>query len=142
MRDFRRSALAVDAASAAVCALLDGGKLLLFDGRKPLDPDAPQNQTPIAELFFDRPAFSRPVGGIARAHPIAPDQQVHRPGRPTWFRAVTGAGAPVFDGTVGVRLDGRDGVERYDLELDAAEVELDDVVRVERLTYVERSGRA
>lgn len=133
MRDLRRSVLAVDAASSAVCGLLGGGRLLLFDGRKPADPDAPANQHPIAALHFSSDPFLAPVAGRAQAD-VLPDLVVMRAGRPTWFRAVTSRGAPVLDGTVGVAE--QEG-ERYDLELDRAEVDLDDVVRVEQLVYVE-----
>lgn len=133
MRDFRRSRLAADAAAGAVCGLLDGGRLLLYDGRKPADPDAPADQVPIAAMFFDNPSFRRDGSGRAEAMDIYPDLQVRREGRPTWFRAVTHLGAAVFDGTVGPS----GGAERYDLELDSVDVTLDDEVRVERLVYIE-----
>jgi hypothetical protein len=140
MRDLRRSRLAVDAAASAVCSLLDGGKLLLFDGQKPGDPDAPQNQQPIAELFFDAPAFSPAGVGTFNAGDVFPGLSVRRSGRPTWFRAVTSAGAPVFDGTVG-KATFEPPAARYDLELDAEEVDLDSVVVVERMVYVEPQRR-
>lgn len=98
----RLSNAGANAAADAVLALLDGGKLRLYDGTQPTDADTPiTTQQLLAELTFNTPAFAAAVDGIAAANPITADPSAPGSGTATWFRAVTAGGATVFDGSVG-----------------------------------------
>jgi hypothetical protein len=92
---------AANAAADAVCALLDGGSLRIYDGTQPATANtAVGSQVKLAELAFDTPAFDPAVAGVATANAITSANALAT-GTATWFRAVTSGGATVFDGSVG-----------------------------------------
>lgn len=85
----------------AVGSLLNNGYLRIFGGVKPIDGDGAIADSPLATLRFAQIAFRAAVDGVISSYPIAPDMNTAGTGEPTWFRAFTASGEPVFDGTVG-----------------------------------------
>jgi hypothetical protein len=86
-----------------LCALLDGGSVLLLDGTQPATADtAITTQTLLAECAFADPAFTAAVAGVAAAHALTDDDDAAASGDATWCRALTSGGDPVFDGSVGI----------------------------------------
>lgn len=126
----RRPHLSGDAASAAadaVLALLDGGFLRIYDGKKPANPDTPVGDQPLlAQLAFGSPAFSASSDGVATATAITGEQDAVA-GTAKWFRTVATDETVVFDGWV--------GTSNADLVLDAVEVQRHAPVDVTALTY-------
>src|SRR5216117_1315738 len=96
------SAVAASAAADALCALLNGGNVRLYDGARPITADtAITTQTLLASPTFANPAFAVAVAGVATAHAVVSDTDAAASGTTTWFRAVTSGGASVCDGSVG-----------------------------------------
>jgi hypothetical protein len=96
------STSAANEAADAVCALLDGGYLRIYDGVQPASADtAVTSQTLLAELEFGSPAFNAAANGVATATTIT-DGIAEETGTATWLRAVQANGTTaVFDGSVG-----------------------------------------
>lgn len=85
-RSAHLSAAARSAAAQPVLALLDGGYLSLFSGRRPHDVDETlDGQRLLVELRFDSPAFGSPDGGVALARPLLAGRAVET-GRASFFR--------------------------------------------------------
>lgn len=127
----RYSALALSARADALCALLNGGTLLLLGGERPPSPDAPVTDAPLyAVARFRTPAFRKAQAGAAEALPLESGPG-RMDGRPTWFRCLSKLGEPVLDGAVGVGPD-----SDAELVLDSAVVE-DGEVRIGAMVYVE-----
>lgn len=82
-----------NASANAVTRLLDGGTLRFLDAA---------GET-LAELRYGFPAFSPADGGVAKANPIAREQQAPRRGEAASFEARAADGTVVFTGTVGTR---------------------------------------
>jgi hypothetical protein len=129
---FRQTVDAVNAAADAVCALLDGGRLLLFDGLQPASADRPIGARSVLLVSLDlaRPAFTLAVAGEAFAHPIVPAHALAG-GTATWFRAVSATGRAIYDGSVGG--EGSDA----DLVLGSASIPAGSEVAIDRLVYVQ-----
>lgn len=97
----RLSIAAANAEADAVCALLDGGSVRVYDGSQPATADtALTTQVLLVSCAFGAPAFGPAGGGVAEASPLA-DGTAVATGTASWFRAVTSGGAAVFDGAVG-----------------------------------------
>lgn len=124
----RMSAVAASVAADAVCRLLDGGYLRIYDGGQPESPDHAPLSELLAELQWNYPAFSPAVEGIAEAMPITPERHARATGTATWFRALR------MDGVTAV-FDGRVGTQRSDLVLDTVEIAAGAYVRVEQYAY-------
>ena len=93
---------AATAGADAVCALLDGGSILIYDGTQPATADtAITTQTLLATLTFADPAFAAAVAGVATANAVTDDDDAAASGEATWMRALTSIGVAVFDGSVG-----------------------------------------
>jgi len=101
---------AAKAAADAVVDLIDAGvaagKLRIYDGAQPADPDtAVGAQVLLAELTFADPAFGAAAdgapGGVATANAITADAAANATGTASWFRVVDSAGNAIFDGAVG-----------------------------------------
>lgn len=94
---------AANAEADAVCSLLDGGFLRVYDGAQPANANtAVTTQNLLAELTFGSPAFGSASGGVATANAITPDTDANATGTASWFRAVKSNGTSVlFDGSVG-----------------------------------------
>ena len=96
------SAAAANAAADALCALLNGGHVRLYDGSRPITADtAISTQTLLASPTFGSPAFASAVAGVSTAHAVTDDTDAAASSTATWFRAVTSGAASVFDGSVG-----------------------------------------
>lgn len=94
------AAEAVRAQVDAVTALLNGGYLELYDGKRPVGPAATvTSQKRLATLRFKDPAF-KVEAGRAVAVP-EPDTDAANSGKATWFRCYTATRVAVLDGSVG-----------------------------------------
>lgn len=95
--------LAVNTKADAQAALLNSGKLRIYDGTQPATADtAIGAQVLLAELTFNATAFSAAVAGVATANAITQDSSADATGTATWFRALRSDGSTaVMDGSVG-----------------------------------------
>jgi hypothetical protein len=127
--NFKRSTEAINAEANAVCALCNSGKLRVYDGLQPVDPDvAITDQNLLAELTFSATAFGAAVNGAAAANAITKDSSADRTGTATWFRAFKTDGiSPVFDGTV--------GTTGADLNLNTVAIQANAELAITALTY-------
>jgi hypothetical protein len=93
---------AADAAADAVCALLNSGKLRIYDGSQAANANtAVSGQTKLVEFTLPNPAFGASSAGVATANTISA-ATVIATGTAAWFRAVKSDGTTVvFDGSVG-----------------------------------------
>jgi len=130
--NFRQASASVNAAANAVTALLDGGRVQLFDGMQPTSPDLPPSARTqmLAELELGRPAFYAADQGEALAFPIE-TARARATGSATWFRAIRADGRAVFDGSVG--LEGSDA----DLVLGNTWIPLGSEVAIAQFVYVQ-----
>lgn len=106
----RISNAAAKAACDAIVDLIDGGsgpgKLRIYDGTQPADPDtAVSTQTLLAELTLSDPAFGAAAdanpGGRATAASITSDSSANATGTASWFRVVDSNDVAIIDGSVG-----------------------------------------
>lgn len=106
----RISNAAAKAACDAIVDLIDAGagagKLRIYDGSQPADPDtAVSTQTLLAELTLSDPAFGAAAdaspGGRATASTITEDSSANATGTASWFRVVDSDGNAIIDGSVG-----------------------------------------
>jgi len=116
-----------NAAAIAACdAIVDrldiggAGKLRIYDGTQPNDPDtAVSSQVLLAELTLSNPAFGNAAdanpGGRATASSITADSSADATGTATWFRAINGSGTAVIDGSVGT-------TSSFDLQLNTTSI--------------------
>lgn len=120
--------VATRAANAALDALLgalDGGRFLIFAGRRPASPDDPvRDQVLLAELVFGAPAFAPAASGVARAKAIKPEDSALATATATFFRCVTRYGVTTIEGAVG-----------DELELDSALIQVGAKVSVTSFTF-------
>jgi hypothetical protein len=92
---------AANAAANAICALLDGGELRIYDTPNPADANTGiTTQTLLATLTFGTPAFNAAAAGVAAATAIGSGVVNAPGGTAAWFRAVTSLGTTITDGTV------------------------------------------
>jgi len=127
-----------DAAKAACDAIVDlldagagAGKLQIYDGAQPANPDvAVTTQNKLAELTLDDPAFGAAAdddpGGKATANSITDDASADASGTAAWFRAVDSDGNAVIDGSV--------GTADADLVLDSVSITAGQTVKVNSWT--------
>lgn len=94
---------AANAAMDAIGPLFNSGKLRIYDGSKPSDPDtAVGAQTLLAELTFGATAFGASSAGVITANAITDDSSANASGTAAWYRCVKSDGTtPLIDGTVG-----------------------------------------
>ena len=96
------SATAASTAADALCALLDGGHVRIYDGTRPTTADtAITTQVLLAAPTFGTPAFAAAIAGVSTANALTDDTDAVASGTASWFRAVTSGGASVCDGSVG-----------------------------------------
>ena len=95
---------AANAAANAVCALLNGGTINIYDGSQPTTADtAVGAQNLLATLTFGGTAFQGASAGVATANAITSGTGLYNPsGTASWFRCLTSGGAKTFDGSVGL----------------------------------------
>jgi hypothetical protein len=100
--NFKQTNLAVNTGVDAITALLNSGKIQIYDGAQPATADtAIGSQVLLAELTFGATAFAAAVAGVAAANAITQDSSANASGTASWFRAVKSDGTAVFDGSVG-----------------------------------------
>jgi|SRR5437870_12250402 len=96
------SVAAANVAADALCALLNGGHVRLYDGARPITADtAITTQVLLASPTFANPAFAAAIAGVATANAVVSDTDAAASSTATFFRAVTSGGATVCDGSVG-----------------------------------------
>lgn len=101
MKDTQLTDLAVNTEADALGKLLDDGYVDILDGAKAETGDTPlSGQQLLVRLGFGAPAFRSSVGGILASNPLK-SAVAQGTGKPTWFRAYTPGGNPVFDGSAG-----------------------------------------
>jgi hypothetical protein len=128
--NFKQANAAVNAAADAACALLNGGKLRIYDGAQPATADtAIDTQVLLAELTFGSPAFAGAAAGVAAANAITQDSSADATGTAAWFRALKTDLTKVYDGSV--------GVSGCDLNLNSVSIQAGGVVAVTSLTYTQ-----
>jgi hypothetical protein len=126
--NFKQANAAVNSGADAVCALLNGGKLRIYDGTQPATADtAITDQVLLAELTFGNPAFGAATAGVAAAEAITKDSSADHSGNASWFRALKSDNTPVYDGSV--------GVSGCDLNLNRIDIQSGGEVSVTSLTY-------
>jgi hypothetical protein len=126
--------LAVNTKADALAALLNGGKLRIYDGTQPATADTGiTTQVLLAELTFGSPAFGAAVAGVAAANAITQDADADATGTATWFRALKS------DGTTAV-LDGSVGTSGADLNLNSVAIQIHAAVSVSSFTLTEPKG--
>lgn len=130
----KRSNAAVSAAADAVTALLNSGKLRIYDGSQPATANtAITTQNLLAELTFNSTAFGAASNGVATANAITSDTSADATGTATWFRALKSDGTtPVFDGSV--------GTSSADLVLNSTAISSGAQVSITSFTYTENKG--
>jgi hypothetical protein len=91
-----------NAAANALTALLNSGKLRIYDGSQPANANtAVSTQNLLAELTFNATAFGAASAGVATANAIT-SATAAATGTAAWFRAVKSDGTTVvWDGSVG-----------------------------------------
>lgn len=97
------STTARNAAVDGVVDLLDvggAGTVEIRTGAKPAAPGDAATGTLLATLTLSAPAFGSAVTGTANLNAVATVNAVAT-GDAGWFRAKSGAGTAIFDGTVG-----------------------------------------
>ena len=100
----RISVAARNAAADGVVDLLDvggAGTIEIRTGTQPANPGTAASGTLLATLTLSDPAFGAATGGTATANAIADDTDAAASGTATWFRAYSGAGTAVIDGSAG-----------------------------------------
>lgn len=104
------SELARSAACNAIVDLLDAGgagSLVFHTGAAPTNTTDADSGTLLATLGFAATAFGDASGGVATAATISSDTSVDSPGgTPGHFRAKSGAGTVIFQGTVALTSGG------------------------------------
>lgn len=99
------SSAARNAAVDGIVDLLDvggAGTLKIYTGTQPAGPGtAITGQTLLGTLTLSATAFGDATGGTATAAAITSDTTADASGTAAWFRAASGAGTAVIDGSVG-----------------------------------------
>jgi hypothetical protein len=127
---------AANAEADAICALLNSGKLRLYNGAQPVTADTAigGGNTLLCELTFNATAAAAASGGVATFNAVTADASANASGTPTFFRAVKSNGTTcVFDGTVGL-------VSGYDCIIDAVPIVAAATVSVTSMSYTANKG--
>jgi hypothetical protein len=92
-----------NAACNAHTALLNSGKLRIYDGTQAATADtAIGAQVLLAELTFNATAFGAASAGVATANAITQDSSANATGTASWYRCLKSDGtSPIEDGSVG-----------------------------------------
>lgn len=113
LRNTRTSVAGRNAATAAVVALADGGRVRIYSGVQPAAGGAASGTLLWESPVLPTPAFNAPVNGVAalvasQSAPILATDQA------SWYRVTDSADSPIWDGSVGETLDG----DQHNLEVD------------------------
>ena len=128
------SNIAANAAADATCALLNSGKLRIYDGSQPATADtAITSQVLLAEMTYNSTAFASAVAGVATANAITSDSAADATGTATWLRSLKSDGTTViFDGSV--------GTSGCNLNLNTTSIVANAQVSVSSLTYTQQKS--
>lgn len=97
----RMSTVAVNGMADHLARRVNGGKLQICSGSQPSGADKTiTDQTILVEFLLPNPAFGEAEKGKIVCHEIEPTRAVAS-GKATWYRVMTAAGAPLWDGSVG-----------------------------------------
>ena len=99
----RLSTAARNAAADAITALIGAsGKLKIYDGAQPTDPNTALGaQVLLAELALSADAFGDAATGVSTANAISDDASADATGTATWFSVTTSGDTRIFEGSVG-----------------------------------------
>lgn len=127
--NFKRGVAALNEECNRVGALLNSGKLRIYDGTQPATPDtAITSQVLLAELTFNATAVGSASAGAVAFNAITQDSSADNTGNATWFRAVKSDGTTaVFDGSV--------GTSGCDLNINNVAIQATGVVSCSAMTY-------
>lgn len=114
---------AASAATDAVCSLLDGGSLRIFNRADVL----------LAELKFQPKAFRPAIDGLAASHPLIDEDNAKASGMAHNFIACDPAGAPIFSGLVGGTDE--NGITAGDMVMDNPHIAAGARVQVDAVTF-------
>lgn len=101
MADVRVSTEAANRLVNTLGGTLDGGRLCLYAGKRPLSPDDVVESKPLVEIPFPSLAFKESKDRSADSFPFGNGVPAVRDGKATWFRAVTADGTCILEGDVG-----------------------------------------
>jgi hypothetical protein len=133
------SEAAVNAGVDAITALVDGGKLKLYNGAMPPSVDtAIVAQTLLAEPAFAATAFGLAGAGalepgVAKADTITADADANATGAAQFFRACAADGTAHWQGSVGPVADPQ--VDTYDLYMNSTAIQEHAAVGVSEFYY-------
>jgi hypothetical protein len=129
----RLSAAARNAAADAVTALIgSGGKLKIYDGTQPTNPDTALGaQVKLAELALSATPFGAASGGVATANAISNDASADATGTASWFSITTSGDVRIIEGSVGATGSSSN------LELATVSIVAAAIVSVTSLTYTQ-----
>lgn len=125
---------AANAASDAVCALLNNGYLRIYSATQAVDADtAVGAQVLLAELRYNATAFGAAVAGVATANALTGDAAANATGTATWFRSLKSDGTTVV-------FDGSAGLSGANLNLSVVDIVTGVAVNVTSHTYTQQKG--
>ena len=128
----RLSEQATNISADAVAAKCDGGYLAIYDGIQPASPDERPHGRVLVQISFESRAFRRAVRGEAVCKPF-PTVRAVASGTAKYFRAFSSKGKPVLDGDV--------GTFGAVMILRATQIEEDDLIEIEELTFRQAAER-
>lgn len=121
--------LAANTHADAVVALMNSGKLRIYDGAQPATADtAVGAQALLAELTFNATAGAAASGGVVTFNAITSDTSANATGTATWFRILKS------DSTTMV-MDGNVGTSGCDLNLTTTSIVATTTVAITAGTY-------
>lgn len=123
----------VDAATALINAG-GTGKVEIYTGTQPADPNAAITDTLLAELNHSATAYAAASAGTASANPISDDPSINNTGTAGWFRSVSGGGATVYQGACGLTSSGAE------LELNTTSFVAGGTCSITSMTYSQPQG--
>ena len=122
-----------NAAADAVCTLLNGGSLRIYDGTPPAGAGASlAGNTLLAELPLANPAFGAASSGVATANTITADASADATGTATFARLLTSGAVARVQLTVGSGSG--------ELDLSSTSITVGGNVSVSSLTYTQASS--
>jgi hypothetical protein len=109
---------ALTTATDAICDLLNGGHLRMFNAAGVL----------LAEMKFASKAFKPAIDGLAQSYPLTSETNAPASGCATVFHACDPSGLPIFTGTIGESDD-------CDMVMDSPHIAAGATVQVDSITF-------
>jgi hypothetical protein len=130
MSNTRLSVAARNAANDACTARVNGGRLRIYSGTQPTNPDTALGaQVLLADLALSATAAAASSGGVSTFNTITSDSSADATGTASWFSLTNAAGTVrEFDGDVGVGGG-------FNLQLATTSIVAGAIVSVTSLTY-------